>query len=335
MTGCANKLSAKINFSDDVMNFKDGSWCVDQQRKLGHLYNVSKTDVCLTESEVRRLHRHFYHSRDERFIYFIKRAIPEEDIVSNRSTISKVREACNICHSNAREPQRIRVSLPEEDFVLNRTAALVLMRNNSQTVLYRVDNNTKFNAADCLVFECTRKIWDVFVRIWINNYIGYTEILAAYQGPQFLSGEFCALCLVHGIRIKHLRVQSYNTIGIGELYRLFLPEGYNRVSNSHTDLAHDQIIKIPIRTANDTADPDRLVPIKLVFRILTKLSITTQDLLDQRTQFDALITVRNKMTKLVALVHVQLALKCSTPTAIDYDVRLNDHVMVYREKSKR
>lgn len=97
------KHRATINFVDDVTTSKDEPWVVELQRKLAHIYIVWETVLCFTESEVRRLYRHFYHSSDERFMSLIKRTIPEEVSVSTRSTISAVRDACDICQRNARE----------------------------------------------------------------------------------------------------------------------------------------------------------------------------------------------------------------------------------------
>lgn len=171
----------------------------------------------------------------------------------------------------------------------------------------------------------------MFVGIWVNLCIEYPEIIAADKGPQFFSDEFCALCRVHEIRIKPSGIESRNAIESSERYHSVFREIYNRISHSHKIIAHDQIMQIAVHTVDDTAFPDGLVPKIIVFGVLPKLLIKIQDLPDQHMQFDALMTARNEMTRLVAIVCVQRALKCHAPNTFDYDIRTNEDVFVYRE----
>lgn len=329
------QLRATIDFAEDVLSSKEGSWSLQLQRKLGHLYIVWDHEVCFTESEVQRLHKHFYHPTDDRLMALIRRAKPGEDTAETRSTVEKIRRACGICQRNAQEPMRFRVSMPEAECVFNRTVALDLMYLEGKSVLHCVDKDTRFNAAAFLPAETTRAVWMEFVRIWVNAYVGYPDSIAADQGTQFVSEEFVSLCQHSGIRLKPSGVESHNALGSGERYHSFLRQLYNRIHDSFPTMDHHHKLQTAVKAANDTAGPNGLVPTLLVFGVLPRLPISVKELPDQRSRFAAQAVAKDEMVKLSALARINKALRTNAPACTQYDIRIGDEVLAYREKNRR
>lgn len=329
------ELRSVVDFADDVLAAKDGSWCIILRRKLGHLYVVREQDVCFTESELRRLHRHFYHPGDEKLTALIARAALDENTPEMRSTVERIRRACDTCQRNAREPARFSVSMPSKDCVFNRTVAIDIMLLKGDPVLHCVDVDTKFSAAAFLASEVAANVWTTLTNIWANVYIGYPERIAIDQGSQFVVEEFTALCRANDVAVKASGVESHNALGAGERYHAYLRQVFRRVVDSYDKIDKHPNLRLAVKAANGTAGPHGLVPNLLVFGVLPRLPIYTRDLPNQRARFQAMATARNEMIKLTALARVSKALQMNAPAATDQDIRIGDDVLVYRGKEKR
>lgn len=154
------ELRSVFEFANDLLSAKDGSWCVNQKRKLGHLYIVWESDICFTESEIRRLHKHFFHPSDAKLMGLIARALPDEETRQTRSTVEKVRLAFDGCQRNSRELSRFRVSIPADECVFNHTFALDIMLLSGDHLLHCVDMDIKFIAVAFLPGETASNVWD-------------------------------------------------------------------------------------------------------------------------------------------------------------------------------
>lgn len=195
------EVRVTIDFTDDILSSNNGQWSILLRRKLGHLYVVWDDDICFTETEVRRLHRHFYHPSDTKLMALIERAKPEEANARTKSAVTKVRNVCAICHRNAQEPSRFRVSMPQDYCVFNRTVAMDIMLLDNAPELHCVDKDAKFGAAAWLPRITAQTTWQTYLYIWANTYIGHPNTIVVDQATQFIIDEFVALCSTNIITI--------------------------------------------------------------------------------------------------------------------------------------
>lgn len=328
-------LRATIDFADDIVSAKDDSWSIKLRRKLGHLYIVWDDEICFMDTEVRRLHRHFHHPSDAKLMALIERANPDDATTETKTAVAKVRNACNVCQRNAREPSRFRFSLPEDECVFNRIVSMDIMSLDGRHVLHCVDRDTKFGAAAFLSRITAKEIWQTYNNIWAAAYVGHPDVIAADQGTQFTSDEFVALCASSGIRIQPSGVESHNALGSGERYHSYLKQVYTKVCDSQPDVDRKHALRLSVKAFNDTAGPKGLVPTLLVFGILPRMPVNPRDLPEQRVRFKIMKDARDEMTKLTALTRIQRALNCYVPMATDLDIRISDRVLIYRERPKR
>lgn len=70
------------------------------------------------------------------------------------------------------------------------------MSLDGKPVLYVVDSDTKISAARFLEKETILGIWEAFLYIWVALNIGFSDMIAVYQGPQFNSAEWRNLTML-------------------------------------------------------------------------------------------------------------------------------------------
>lgn len=92
-------IRATIDFADDVLSSQDGQWSLNLRRKMGHLYVTWDDEVCFSEADVRRLHRHFYHPSDMKLMALIERATPEE--ANTETGFAVIRSGMRVQSANA------------------------------------------------------------------------------------------------------------------------------------------------------------------------------------------------------------------------------------------
>lgn len=98
-------------------------------------------------------------------------------------------------------PHRFQVSLPSGDCEFNRIVSLDIMSLDGQTILNAVDRDTKFEAACFLEGESSAVVWKDLLSIWVAPYIGFPNIFALDQEPQFSSTEWFNSVQKAGIKI--------------------------------------------------------------------------------------------------------------------------------------
>lgn len=150
------QLKAAVGFVNCLMASKKGSWFVNLARKVGHLFVVWDGKIYFTEPETKELLRHFYHPKDEKLMALINCRAPKHKTQQNRSAVSKVCSACDICNRNGSEPYRFRVSVPSDQCVFNRTIAIDLMFMNNRALIHCVDKEKNFKAAAFSINETAK-----------------------------------------------------------------------------------------------------------------------------------------------------------------------------------
>ena len=75
-------------------------------------------------------------------------------------TLSDLVDRCDVCQRTKRAPIIFRVSLKSEDLRFNQRVNMDIMYIDSQLVLYIVDKETHFSAAQLLTNISDLSVWD-------------------------------------------------------------------------------------------------------------------------------------------------------------------------------
>lgn len=181
------RLKVILDFDKFTMTSTKGHWSVQLKRKLRHAYVEWADNILYTETELRKMHRHFYHPSTDKLFKMIKRAEPTNEHPGMHEVLEKIKETCDTCQRNGNEPHRFRVAMPPENCVFNRMVSLDIISLDLCAVLHMVDRDTRFGASSFLSGESAAQVWKFFVNTWISAYIGFPDCVALDQGPEFRS----------------------------------------------------------------------------------------------------------------------------------------------------
>ena len=67
------------------------------------------------------------------------------------------------------------------------------------------------------------------------------------------------------IEVKEVPVKAHNSVGKVERYYVLLRRAYKIISLELKGASEELILQIAVKAVNDSAGPDRLIPILLVF----------------------------------------------------------------------
>lgn len=321
-----------LDMDECTLASKLQGWQIPLRKKPGHLYYEWAATILLTETELVRVHKHFYHPNSERLFSLMRRADPGSTSPQVLKDLEKIEGACDVCQRLGHAPHRFRVAMPDENVVFNRTLCLDLMTIDGKQVLHIVDKNTKFSAASFLSSETADETWNTFMRIWACMYIGFPDVMETDQGPQFTSKRWATLLLMAGIKHKLSGVQSHNAIGVGERYHSFLRKIYTKVRRSHPKALPAQSLALAVKAMNDTAGSHGLVPTLLVFGVVPRIPIVPTELPDQVARMKAMHAARKEMATITAKSRIDTARRMNVPAASGSDLAIGMEVLVYREK---
>ena len=195
--------------------------------------------------------------------------------------LKRIRAACNLCQRLAHAPHRFRVALPNGEVIFKKTVCLDLMYLDNAAVLHVVNKDKKLSAASCLPKETADETWNTLMRIRVCLYIGFPDIIATDQGPQFVSNRWPTLVNLAGIKHHPSGLQNYNALGVGDRYHSYMGGMYCKAQQQFPQLENDHIIALSVKTMKDTAEYHGLGPTLLVFGAMRRIPVThTVDLME-------------------------------------------------------
>lgn len=106
--------------------------------------------------------------------------------------------------------------------------------------------------------------------------MGLPDFIINNTEKNFVSKEFKEYINIIDICTKTVPVEAYNFISIVEQYYSLLQQVYQIIVIELSGIDRDTVLQIIFKAFNNTAGPDRLVPILLVFSIY--LQITELDI---------------------------------------------------------
>lgn len=104
-------LATALDINKCEMRSKANGWAVPMIRKGRHAYFEWPVYVRCTETELRKVHRHFNHPEPHRILAVIKRGVPDKATAQDLEPVEKISRSCHVCQCHAEASRFLRVSL--------------------------------------------------------------------------------------------------------------------------------------------------------------------------------------------------------------------------------
>ncbi|KAI0993522.1 hypothetical protein K3495_g14662 [Podosphaera aphanis] len=215
---------------------------------------------------------------------------------------------------------------------------MYIENNGPKPVLHIIDEATRFQAARWLKDISSQTVWNTLRACWIDTYLGPPDIVSHDAGTQFVSNEFRQLANSMAITTEPVPIEAHNSIGIVERYHLPLRRAYEIIAEelegSGCGVDREMLLQMAIKSVNDTAGPNGLVPTLLVFGAyprMSKLDPPTPSILQRAKAIEkAMIEV----TRLRNNRQIQDALRQRNGPQVDHmkSLPINSKVWVWRER---
>ncbi|EED18953.1 conserved hypothetical protein [Talaromyces stipitatus ATCC 10500] len=316
------------------MNDLGGSNIVPIVRKWGHpwmlLNRLESVAYHLTELELCQLHRRFGHPLVQRLATVLERANHDFDA----DILKKLTKFCHQCQMHEKSPGRFKFTL-KDDHEFNYSVIIDIMYIEGKPVLHVVDSGTAFNAARFLKDMTASIAWNTLRLCWIDCYLGPPDQIVHDAGTNFASDEFRQYAKSMAIHIREVLVEAHNAVGKVERYHAPLRRAYEIIQEElkGENVLKEAILQMAVKTLNDTAGPDGLVPTLLVFGAYPRLTEWDAPSPSVAKRAKAIECATKEVRKLKAARQVQDALSmCNGPnTKAMLDLPLQSDVWVWRE----
>lgn len=181
-----------------------------------------------------------------------------------------------------------------------------------------------------------RTAWDTLRACWIDTYLGPPDMVVHDAGKNFASTEFKQLADSMAIGIKEVPVEAHNSIGLVERYHAPLRRAYEIIQDELKDehISKEMMLQMAVKTVNDSAGPDGIVPTLLVFGAYPRLTEMDPPSPSITKRAEAIRAATKEVRRLHAERQVKdaLAMRNGPTTKITLDLPLRSDVRVWREK---
>ena len=283
----------------------------------------------LTSTEIHRLYRRFGHPSAEKLYRVLKRS-RHDDV--DKKAIDHLTKYCSFCQKYGRSPGRFKFTL-REDLDFNHSVYVDIMYINGSPVLHIIDEATRYQAARWLQNISAKHTWDILRACWIDTYIGPPEYITHDAGRNFISKEFQQYATAMAISTKAVPVEAHWYVGLVERAHPALRRAYQIITDECKDIHKELALQMAVKAVNDTAGPDGLIPILLVYGAylrMSNLDPPAPSVIDRaaiiRKAMAEIVKLRAKQTVNSALHH-----RNGPDTTPIHNLPLNSEVLVWRE----
>jgi hypothetical protein len=106
----------------------------------------------------------------------------------------------------------------------------------------------------------------------VDIYAGPPDVIVTNAGKSFVGAEFVANARIMAIEIEKVPIKAHNSIGKIERYYGLLKRAFEVIfADFGNAITPDYVLQMAVKAVNDTAGPDGLVPILLMFGIYPRL----------------------------------------------------------------
>jgi hypothetical protein len=170
-------MNAYLNTVDNTL--VGSNWSLPLVRKTGHVYlPVPALDYYFSRTELRKLHRAFYHPSAAKLYQLIRQAKPDDSGKHTFEVLEEISRSCDACQRISRKPVNFAVGGTEEEEIrFNRVLLLDLMHlstpRGTKPILHVMDRDTRFHAARFLPSASASAVWETLGRVldvfWDSN----------------------------------------------------------------------------------------------------------------------------------------------------------------------
>ncbi len=200
-------------------------------------------------------------------------------------------------------------------------------------ILHVVNKGTRYQASYQLQNISTTHTQNALRKCQINMYLGPPDQLIIDTRKQFTSKEFNQHVTTIGIKVKIVPIKAHNSIRIVKHYHSPVQQAYSIISTKIQGINKDIALQIAFKAINNTAGPDSLVPILLVYSALSRIVKYDAPLPTIAQHSAALKKAIVEIQKMRAKRQVTKALKTRNrpSTTKMHDLIINLDILVQRE----
>ena len=307
------------------------------QRIDNHVYAplfLPSVPIHYTRQQLSKLHQSFFHPSVDKLFNLIRRSKPDEADAETRRILEDITSRCDPCQRIQTGPKRFRVSFGSEDTVFNERVLIDIMYLDSDPVLHIVDESTHFSAARFLPTVSTTAIWSTLLECWALVYTGLPNRILVDQGSSF-GDQFKAFGRILQVDVTSTGVEAHSSLRIGERYHQPLRTAFRKLSIAYPTLPRPLLLSMSVKAMNDTLGPEGIVPSALVFGEYPPLRSAGDSVVprpDLATRASVASQARADMSKIMARLRIQRALRHNVPPAASVSYQPGDKVLVWRER---
>ncbi|EGY23394.1 uncharacterized protein VDAG_04832 [Verticillium dahliae VdLs.17] len=321
---------------DNIRNvLRQGTMTVPVIRKWGHQWMLLQPERSLawnhlTDVELRRLHRRFGHPSVQR----LHRVLQLSGHPVELTALEELTKICRHCQLHAGRPTRFKFTLRDDHEFNYEVIVDIMYLEGNKPVLHVVDSATSFNAARFLKDISAKQTWDTLRLCWIDVYQGPPDWIVTDAGKNFHSAVFKQSARSMAISVKEMPIEAHNSVGKVERYHAPLRRAYDIIRSEDPSTSPELALKMAVKSINDTAGPNGLVPTLLVFGSYPRM---TDDSAPSPTTTQRVEAVR-KATAEIRRLHARrqvteaLATRNGPDTTPTLALPLQSLVRVWREK---
>lgn len=290
-----------------------------------------RAECHLTEAEIRQLHRRFGHPSARRLQTVLERAGHEV----NEKVLQRLAKYCEACQKNGASPGRFKFTL-KDDYDFNFEIYIDVVTIDGHPVLHVVDSSTRFQAARWLHDMTPKALWEALRACWIDVYTGPPNIVVHDPGSNLDCAEFRINCASMAITAKQVPLEAHNSVGRVERYHTVLRRAYTIIKQEMAGMKVDKavMLQMAVKSINDTAGPDGIVPTLLVFGTYPRMTSDDPPNPSIHKRAYALKLAMKEVRKFYAERQIQNAL--ATPHGpVTWHLKslpINSEVLVWKEK---
>ncbi len=137
--------------------------------------------------------------------------------------------------------------------------------DNNKSVLYIMNETTRFQAERWLKDISTKHVWDQLRTCWIDTYLRSFDVITSDADKQFVTKEFKQYVANMSIDIKTILVETHHLIEMIERYHESLRRIYKIIVTEISDIDSDSVLQMSFKVLNDSIESDDLISTLLMF----------------------------------------------------------------------
>jgi hypothetical protein len=148
-----------------------------------------------------------------------------------------------------------------------------VMYINKKPVLHAVNKAIAFQTARFLQNLQARTAWNTLRFIWIDTYVGPSDVIITSAGTNFVNNKFVNNAKILAIEVEEIPVKAYHSIGKVERYHGPIRRAFEIITaDLGNNITLDNALQMAVKIVNDTTRPKDLVPTLLMFETYPRLS---------------------------------------------------------------